>query len=117
MHGVFAQSDSVRVHQKAREAMIAAIQSGVGISQTLADSVYSINTTYRLKMHDVVRSRVTNEQKEQGIKRLAAERDRKIRQILSADQVTKLNAVYSRNRSNGPTRPVTPGTPIEKHLK
>lgn len=115
-HGVFAQSgstrpgtarphlgnpDSVKIRQQVREAMVAAIQSGVGISGSRADSVYSAITDYRLKAHAVIWSRITKEQKDERIKSLAAERDGKIRGLLSADQVTKLNAVFSKNKQMG----------------
>lgn len=112
-HAAFAQSsstssaptsthwgnpDSVKIRQQVREAMVAAIQSGVGVSQGMADSVYSVITDYRQKVHAVQWSRIPKEQKDDQIRSLASEKDGRIGRMLNTDQVTKLNAVFSKNK-------------------
>ena len=102
-HVVLAQRDSVGIRQaKNKDSMVAAIQTGVGISHMLADSAYSIISAYTLKIRAVVRSRIPKEQKDQQIRSLAAERDDKIQRLLSEDQITRLKALYSKNKPAAP---------------
>jgi len=107
-HVLFAQVDSAKIKQlkinqaKMKDTLITAIQTGVGISHAMADSTWSLINGYTLKIRAVVRSRIPKDQKDQQTKSLAAERDDKIRHLLTDDQIIRLKAVYSRSKQAAP---------------